>query len=397
VLGCVLVGDVEAERWRVWARARLEDEVRHQVLPDGSSFEASTAYHGLALELLLVAYTAASSVGLAFSSGFEERLRRMLDLSAALRRPDGTVGQIGDSDSGRVLPGGFERIHSHDALLALGAALLSLPLPYAGPPDPELAWSLGLSAWERVDGGPRAAEVPRSAAFEDGGWYVLRNASLQVVVRCGDVGQGGNGGHAHNDALSYELAAGVPIVVDPGTYSYTADVSARNVFRGSRVHNVVMVDGEELNPFSPTDVFRLPQTAHIVVSEWRPDERGGRLRAAHDGYQRLEPPVLHTRELELERATFRVLDTLTGSGRQALSSRVQLAPGVDVRPIGDGLWRLSADGAVLDLRVATNLAVRLEDAAVSPEYGVAVAAPAIVAEGTVELPDTTAWTFTRAA
>ena len=42
-----------------------------------------------------------------------------------------------------------------------------------------------------------------------------------LVVRCGDVGQNGNGGHAHNDLLSYELCRGIGRWSStPGTYVY---------------------------------------------------------------------------------------------------------------------------------------------------------------------------------
>jgi hypothetical protein len=56
-------------------------------------------------------------------------------------------------------------------------------------------------------------------------------------VRCGAVGQNGNGGHAHNDQLAIELAiGGRALVSDPGTYLYTPLPERRNQFRSTKAH-----------------------------------------------------------------------------------------------------------------------------------------------------------------
>ena len=108
--------------------------------------------------------------------------------------------------------------------------------------------------------------------FRHGGLFVLDGGGTHVVLRCGDVGQNGAGGHAHNDMLSFELSRRRPIVVDSGTYAYTFDVAARNEMRATAAHNVTIVNGQEINPFDSTRVFALPQTAHARVETW--DDRG---------------------------------------------------------------------------------------------------------------------------
>ncbi len=49
----------------------------------------------------------------------------------------------------------------------------------------------------------RRRSAPASAAFREGGVYILR-ATDHVFVDCGPVGLAGLGGHGHNDALSFE-------------------------------------------------------------------------------------------------------------------------------------------------------------------------------------------------
>ena len=60
---------------------------------------------------------------------------------------------------------------------------------------------------------------------------------------CFDTGAHGymNGGHAHADALSLTLSVGHrPLLVDPGTSTYTMDPRLRDRMRGSLNHNTVI-------------------------------------------------------------------------------------------------------------------------------------------------------------
>ena len=202
--------------WAEWAARELASELEHQVRPDGCAHEASTAYHRLVTELFLCAVQAADVLAPArIPDSFRERLDRMLAFVRGCTRPDGLAPQIGDADDGRFLPlgdyGADPRDHRHlfeDSFQA----------------------------------------TTSSAAYPDGGFYVLRAGSLYAIVHCGDAGRHGRGGHGHNDQLSFELvASGEPLVVDPGTYVYTADAAERNRFRSTAFHSTLRVGGSEQN------------------------------------------------------------------------------------------------------------------------------------------------------
>jgi Heparinase II/III N-terminus len=55
-LGASIGGDPLATKWLRFAQRELERQIVDQVLPDGVSFEASLPYHGLALEMFLLAW-----------------------------------------------------------------------------------------------------------------------------------------------------------------------------------------------------------------------------------------------------------------------------------------------------------------------------------------------------
>lgn len=74
-------------------------------------------------------------------------------------------------------------------------------------------------------------------AYTGMGLYIWKSDRLHLIVRCGEVGQNGSGGHSHNDQLSLTLTLdGKTIIADPGSYLYTPDPVMRNKFRGTAMH-----------------------------------------------------------------------------------------------------------------------------------------------------------------
>jgi uncharacterized heparinase superfamily protein len=202
------------------------------------------------------------------------------------------------------------------------------------------------------------------------------------------VGQNGNGGHAHNDLSSYELSYGAPVVVDSGTYLYTADPAARDVFRSSRAHNVVVVDRLDMRPLPVRVPFQLPEYARFAVEEWQEDGEVSFLRGWHDGYRRHESEVTCHRTIRLERANqaVEIIDVVEGEGTRHVASLIHLAVGCDVEQEGRAVLRVKTDQR--ELTVSFNGAQRLEveDGWVSSQYGVRERAKLIRATTEDELP-----------
>ena len=397
VLADVLPADPLATHWRRAARRALEREIRRQVLDDGVGFEASLPYHGVALEMFLLAWHVAERSGRPLSSAYRRRLERMLAVSRAVRHPDGRCPVFGDQDSGRVLPASFRRPATHDNLLDLGAALLGHDRPHGDQPHEEVAWTLGIKAWRALRGRP-VDPRPARAAFPDGGLYVLRGGGAHLVARWGGVGQNGNGGHAHNDLSSYELSFGSPVVVDSGTYVYTADLCARNAFRAARAHNVLVVDGLDMHPLPEAQPFQLPAHARFAVEKWTERAERVTLIGWHDGFRGPNRSIRCRRRITLARHSgiVEIADEVLGHGMHRAESLVHLAPGRRATKVGRCAVRVDDVGRGVMIEFFGVSDVEVEAGEVSSQYGVREPADVVCGSTSAELPLTIGYRITPA-
>ena len=196
--GLVFLGTFfkRAARGREWldeGRAIVLDEMLRQVEPDGVDFEASTAYHRLVLELFLTSYQLLRIHGETIPAAQWERFERMFEFVEAYVKPDGLAPLLGDADDGRVQILGRQAIGDHRYLLSTAAAIFSrgdFKRRATGFWE-ESYWLLGPEAASTFEGLPEPVAPPTSAAFPDGGYFILRNADTHVFIDCSNVGMRG--------------------------------------------------------------------------------------------------------------------------------------------------------------------------------------------------------------
>jgi glycosyltransferase involved in cell wall biosynthesis len=325
------------------------------------------------------------------------RLERMLEFVLHYTRPDGAVPLFGDCDDGRL-----HRLKAwatperewvdHRHLLAIGAVVFRRDDFGRAAADQweEAFWLLGGQAVrfkEALDARPAPTPAPASRAFRSAGVYVMRAGDAYAAVDAGANGQGGNGGHAHNDTFSFEFACGGRAwVIDPGTYLYTADFGARNLFRSSRYHNVLVLDGQEINRIDPRELFAMPDDARPEVTAWESSPERDLLVGRHHGYERLAVPASVTRTFRFEKTTggLVVLDDVRMAGRHAFHFDLHLAPAT-IRIEGGIAW-IEAPGSEwgVGVSVASPAAsVRLSASTgwSSPSYGSRRESPVLNIEG----------------
>jgi hypothetical protein len=164
-------------------------------------------------------------------------------------------------------------------------------------------------------------ERPRhSVLLSDAGVAVLRSGEAWMAMSAGPNGQGGTGGHAHNDKNSVELSIGsFDLVVDRGTFVYARDPQERNARRGTAGHSTVQVDGLEQNRIVQGRLFALPDLSHARIS--RLEQRDGFEIAAgeHRGYERAG--VFHRRIAALRGDCAAFIDELRGHGEHVFHAR----------------------------------------------------------------------------
>ncbi len=356
----------EGRAWVDFAARELEREMAHQVRCDGCDHEASIPYHRLVCELFVCGTQAADALcpG-SLSDEYRARLERMLEFVSDYTRPDGLAPQIGDADDGRFLPlGGYK----------------------ADPRDHRHLYAQAGRRW-----GERAGHV----AYPDGGWYVLRHERLWGIVRCGDVGLGGIGAHAHNDQLSFELAFGEqPLVVDPGSYLYTPDPDARNEFRSTKAHSTLAIGAAEQSRLRSDYLFTLPEEACARCVRFEADGAQALFEGEHSGFRELGRAVCHRRELRFDGrlGVVRIIDTVLGAQGEQLLWAFPLSPG-QATALGS---RATATYGSVELEIeADGAKLELHRGWLSPSYGVRVTAPVVRARRIAESDtDVTRFTLT---
>ena len=390
-VGAYLEGDREASEWLAFAGREMAFHIRSQFHPEGSNFEASSCYHRLSAEMAVhsaalmlwisrhqperaarwwsgpvrcfhpsPAAPATARVewpnGLAhpFDVDLRRRLWGMGQFTECLLRQDGSVPQIGDNDSGRFFR--IEMADQPDADIIdhrhLVRAVRALFGSASGPTGPEAQW---LVRWL----GDATLESPDAAPPEHWpqfGLFTWSRSCFGFTLRCGHVGQLGNGGHAHCDQLSVTLftPAG-PIVDDPGTGVYTPRPDVRNELRASACHSTVLVPGREQAEWLPGrwGLFAMKDRAKARIVEF---SEAGATAEMFDGANVVR------RKLEVTDRGVRVMDV---APRGSIANFV-LSPGVDVEVVSDSLVLLRRGGVTVRLRGES---LRMDECPWSTRYG----------------------------
>ena len=210
--GLVYAGTLFAEHPRAaqWRRRGLDilaREAARQVLADGGGIERAFEYHRFVIDLLGLVDRLLAHTGAETPKEIAQALDRGRRFLAAVSLPNGDVMPVGDGDGG-----------------------------YA------------LSRFLRLNG-PDAVTEETVVHFPESGYSVLRadgGRSTLALFDHGPHGMAPSYGHAHADALSLLLYRhGEPILIDPGTFTYTGPADWRRYFRSTAAHNTVTVNGRD--------------------------------------------------------------------------------------------------------------------------------------------------------
>lgn len=215
LLSCVFAGllfkGTRADGWLA-LEGKFRDELDTQILDDGAHIERSPMYHALLLEnvldLLNLARAAGTRAPSALIESLEKAAARMLGAHRVWTHPDGEIALLGDS--------AFEIAH---------------------PPSMLEAYAASLGVVVRAPSKPFALDRARVFRLEAGDIVVIASASEPQPSY--------QPGHAHCDALSFELSVGTQRVIsDTGVTEYIPG-PLRDISRATTSHATLQFDDAE--------------------------------------------------------------------------------------------------------------------------------------------------------
>ena len=251
----------------------------------------------------------------------------MADFTLAIRKRSGAVAQIGDNDSGRAHrlgDAGYAGTLSHDHILSVVGRLVGVDyLILAGSrtrQEGELMAG-GLDISPSIEAGNNPA-TEACVVFSHAGIGVLRRDVAEVIVSCGPSGQGGRGGHGHNDKNGFELCvSGHDIIVDGGCPAYTGDIATRNLFRSTAMHSTVSESEIEQNTWKEgvAGLFSLEESGSTSLRRVGEFE----LEGMHTCYK-----SKHTRHFRLDANSLLIRDRFRSAGERKIN--FNLSPSIKV-------------------------------------------------------------------
>jgi hypothetical protein len=315
-LGLVFAGSMfratpAGQRWLTIGQALLGLELPHQVLADGGPAEQALGYHRFVLDIYWLAVDFLECNNLRICDDFKARLMSGEGFLSSFSDPGAGYPAIGDSDDGHALAPGL---------------------------SPQRFTS--------------SKQQHPLRTFSISGYTVFRGDSDSLLTfDHGPLGMAPLYNHGHADALSVTLSiAGVPFLVDSGTFRYNGVPALRRYFKGTRAHNTVLVDGldqaTQLTGFVWGDPFsgRLERTEETVS--------GLLVEASHDGYSRLDNPLQHCRSvLASPEGGWLIRDRFQGSGRHTFELNFHFHPEVVLTKQEHG-WLAESHGRAIRLELA---------------------------------------------
>ncbi len=353
----------DADGWLKFSIAELLKNAQTDLLDDGVHCELSTDYHHIVLRNFLAVRRLAALNNITLPGPYDECIKKALEFSVYVHKPDGTIPSLSDGDTGSFLPllqQGYELYGCQEMLYVASQGKAGQPPAY------------------------------RSKAFPSGGYFILRSGwggaledyrdERYLVFDCGDLGAGN---HGHLDLLSFEMAAyGQPLIVDPGRYTYdeSSGTNWRVLFRGTSYHNTVLIDQKNQTRYEfHNQKFKIkgPQPDYELkafISRSGFDYLHG-IACSH------QYPVVHERKILFVNGEYWVIcDVLRADDSHIYDLLFHLAETaqdkVSINSSPQCFW-VDAPHLIMAQSFQQSATVAIEDGFISPTYGVKHEAPVI--------------------
>ncbi len=289
----LLPAHADAARWMRMGIKWFNRALHRQIDDDGEYVQHSTNYHRLMLQAALWIHALETPQEPLLSRQSLDRLKKAVEwLANRFDTLSGGVSNLGHNDGALLLPlSGSEFGDYRPTLQAASLAFCGAPALPSGAWD-ELPHWLGLTCKAPLHPIPPG----RERIGDQRTWASLR--SVHYTTR-----------PAHADLLHVDLwHSGTPILLDAGSYRYTAPEPWQNALSGAAVHNTITINGTE--PMLRAGKFLWLERAQARVITKTPEE----ITAQHNGYAKIG--LLHQRSLSRPTSDlFLVRDQLIPTGQ----------------------------------------------------------------------------------
>ncbi|MBU0638638.1 MAG: heparinase II/III family protein [Planctomycetes bacterium] len=342
-----------SRRYRAKALAVMFREAPRQIHEDGVSLENAISYHRFVLHMYLLVGLLLEKNGVSVPEAVWQRLERMCTFIMHVRTPSGAICQYGDWDDGRTIVLDDSPVDDFVSTLCTGAARWRRAdlKAAAGEFREEALWLLGPSAAGIFDELPAEPPTQPSQPHPQGGIYTWRSdwsPTAEFVLFKSSAFES----HTHADNLMVLYSAGgKDWLVDRGTFTYNGEWLWRTYFRGSRAHNVVVVDG--LGQALAHRAFRWLKAPRQQMYKYHATEHFGYAAGATE-FRHLSPSLRHARSVLVVPGRYvLVLDALASARPHGYELLWHVAPGHTVRLADDGAaYTLDDEGANLWIHAA---------------------------------------------
>lgn len=225
-----------SKKWKQKGKAWFEQEVEYQVYKDGTFLQFSMNYHRVLIQLLTWGIRIADLNNDTFKSVVYERAYKSVNfLFQCQEDSNGHLPNYGSNDGAL-----FFKLSDNDyrdyrpQLNALHVLLTGESLYQSTSFEDELWYGRNKKALY-----PKIEKKYGAVSFEDGGYYLIRDAETLTFIRCGKH----KDRPAHADNLHLDIwYKGKNILLDGGTYKYNTDEADLKYFMGTTSHNTVKLD-----------------------------------------------------------------------------------------------------------------------------------------------------------
>lgn len=381
------------EPWKDLAIRILTEELPKQNYADGVNKELSLHYQTFGMEAYLLLMhvmqkqISDSRLMINDCESWLPMLKKEAEFVAHSVWREQTVCEFGDDDEGKILDLQGGDWHQWDYVLQLASLITGTRYSDFTNIYENIHWLFDKKEIDACKALP-LYDAKQSKVFAEGGNSFFRDKDNRVMIGIDHaaLGFGSIAAHGHADALSFQmLVDGIPVFTDPGTYIYHCWINERDKFRKTINHNTLAIaqSSNGSNGSNSSSVWRdqskmlgafmWGDRANCRLIDYRIGDEVDTLVAEHDGYK----PNVHRRTFRFDKVN-RVL-TIEDSLTEETAYAVTFMLGQNVVPIQktDGDIELRSSTAVIGMHVDGAERIAIEDAELSPEYGVKVPTKAI--------------------